>query len=175
MESISIRHGNASDAAVLAEFAARTFAETFAADNNPEDMQAFLETTYGIPQQTQELTDPNVITLLVHEAQTLVAFAQVRRGPPPHCVTQPNPIELQRFYVDRPAHGKGIAQKLMAEVRQAAKELSGQHLWLGVWEHNPRAITFYQKMGFVEVGSHDFFVGPDRQTDQIMVTKLENS
>lgn len=160
---------------MLAEFAARTFAETFAADNNPEDMRAFLEATYGIPQQTQELTDPNVVTLLVYQDQTLVAFAQVRRGSVPHCITQAQPIELQRLYVDRPAHGRGIAQTLMVEAKQAARDLGGQHLWLGVWERNPRAIAFYQKMGFVEVGSHDFVVGSDRQTDRIMVTGLGDS
>ncbi|CAM6209294.1 N-acetyltransferase domain-containing protein [Enterobacter intestinihominis] len=41
-------------------------------------------------------------------------------------------------------------------------------VWLGVWEHNPRAISFYHKLGFTEVGEHIFQVGSDPQRDIIM-------
>ena len=27
-------------------------------------------------------------------------------------------------------------------------------VWLGVWEYNPRAISFYRKLGFTEVGAY---------------------
>ena len=87
-------------------------------------------------------------------------------------MTQARPIELQRFYVDRPAHGTGVAQALMGAARQAAREFGGEHLWLGVWERNPRAIAFYTKAGFRDVGSTVFQVGPDRQTDRVLVAPL---
>ena len=65
MDSIQIRRGVLEDAPALAELAARTFAEAFAADNTPQDLQAHLESSYGVVQQSQELSDPNEITLLV--------------------------------------------------------------------------------------------------------------
>ena len=172
MEPTIIRRGVVSDAPALAEFAARTFAEAFGADNRPEDMQAHLASSYGVPQQTRELTNPDVITLLAHQGETLVAYAQVRRHGPPPCVTEDEPVELHRFYVDRPAHGSGVAQALMSAAHEAARELGGRHLWLSVWERNPRAIAFYTKVGFVDVGSTDFYVGPDRQTDRVLVAVL---
>ncbi len=42
-------------------------------------------------------------------------------------------------------------------------------VWIGVWEHNPRAIAFYQKFGFAEVSSHIFPLGTDPQRDIILV------
>jgi diamine N-acetyltransferase len=45
-------------------------------------------------------------------------------------------------------------------------------MWLSVWERNPRAIAFYGKCGFRMVGSKDFWVGSDRQTDHVMVLEL---
>ncbi len=87
-------------------------------------------------------------------------------------MTGPAPVELARFYVDRPWHGRGLAQRLMAAVVDAAIQLGGQTLWLGVWEQNPRAIAFYAKSGFLDAGSTDFFVGPDRQTDRVLVTAV---
>ncbi len=175
MESIRIHRGVASDAPALAAFAARTFAETFAADNGPEDMQAHLASSFGLSQQTKELTDPNVVMLLVHRDGALVAYAQVRRGPPPPCVTMEQPIELYRFYVDRPAHGSGVAQLLMAAVHDIARDFAAEYLWLSVWEHNPRAITFYKRVGFVDVGSTDFYFGADRQTDRVLAAPVPKS
>jgi diamine N-acetyltransferase len=105
--------------------------------------------------------------------ETLIAFAQVRRKVPPECVTQSQAIEVHRFYVDRIAHGKGVAQALMAAVKSTAKEFDAKHLWLSAWERNPRAVTFYAKMGFEIVGNADFAVGSDVQTDHIMVAPLQ--
>ncbi len=175
MKAVHIRRGFASDAPALAAFAARTFAETFAADNRPQDMQAHLTTSYGVPQQTSELTDPGVVTLLAHQGRTLLAYAQVRRHLPPPCVIHERPLELHRFYVDRPAHGSGVARTLMSSVQEVAREFGGRHLWLSVWERNPRAIAFYEKVGFVDVGSTDFFVGPDRQVDRVLVAVVERT
>jgi ribosomal protein S18 acetylase RimI-like enzyme len=169
---ISIRRGVASDAALLAEFAARTFSDTFAAENRPEDLQSHLAASYGVAQQTKELVDPNVITLLAVSNGELVAFAQICRNHPPACVTQEQAVEVHRFYVDRPAHGSGIARMLMSEVRRVALELGARHVWLGVWERNARAIAFYKKTGFIDVGSHDFYVGSDRQTDRVLVARV---
>ena len=172
MDSIQIRRGVLEDAPALAALAARTFADAFAADTTAQDLQVHLESSYGVVQQSQELSDPNEITLLVFAAETLIAFAQVRRKLPPECVTQAQAIEVHRFYVDRVAHGQGVAQALMLVVKTAAKEFDAKHLWLSAWERNPRAIAFYAKMGFEIVGRADFVVGSDLQTDHIMIAPL---
>jgi diamine N-acetyltransferase len=83
------------------------------------------------------------------------------------------PVELQRLYVAASAHGTGLAASLMQHVRSATVEFGGTHLWLGVLERNPRAIAFYRKAGFVEVGSRAFVVGCDPQRDLVFVTPLE--
>ncbi len=172
METLHIRRGLVSDAPALTAFATRTFAVAFGADNRPEDLQAHLASSYNVPRQTMELTDPNIATLLALQAETLLAYAQVRCQNPPPCVTQARPIELHRFYVDHRVHGQGVAQRLMAAVHEAARAFNGQHLWLSVWERNPRGIAFYRKEGFVDAGRKDFYVGPDRQSDRVMVAAV---
>ena len=172
LDSIPIRSGVSTDAAELAAFAARAFEEAFGADNRPEDLRTHLMNAFGIPQQTRELLNPNMITLLAHQEGEIIAFAQIQRKDPPPCVTVPRTIELHRFYVDRCAHGKGVAQRLMREVQRTARSFSAEHLWLGVWERNPRAIAFYTKMGFADCGTTTFCVGPDRQTDRVMVAPV---
>jgi diamine N-acetyltransferase len=175
MHNIHIRRGVLSDAAALAELAARTFADTFSADNKPEDLQAHLASAYGVPQQSAELADADGVTLLAERDGKLIGYAQVRRHAPPPCVTQDQPIELRRLYIDRSAHGTGVAGVLMSAAHNAARELGGKHLWLGVWERNARAIAFYTKVGFKQVGSHVFQVGSDPQTDEVFVAVLNDS
>ncbi len=166
---VTICRGKVIDAAELAVFAARTFREAFSANNRPDDMQAHLAATYGTAQQAAELADPLVATILARSGGELVAYAQIRQKPPPPCVTHAAPIELHRFYVDRRAHGTGMASRLMHEVHRAAREFQGRHIWLGVWEQNPRAIAFYKKATFVDVGSTFYMVGPDKQIDRVLV------
>jgi diamine N-acetyltransferase len=170
--SIVIRAGVVSDATALAELAARTFRETFAAGNRPEDMALHIAQSYGTSQQRSELVDPGIATLLVEVDGELAGYAQLRSGVAPACVTGEAPLELWRFYIAQPWHGRGVAQELMRRVESEAYQRGGLTLWLGVWERNERAKAFYHKNGFVDVGSHVFLVGTDAQTDRIVVRPL---
>lgn len=169
MTDITICRGRAADAAELAEFAARTFEETYSAENKPEDMRAHADENFSPSHQAAELADPAMITILSRSSGELVAYAQIRRSTPPSCVTHAVPIELHRLYVDRRAHGSGLAAKLVQAIHQAAYEFEGRHIWLSVWEQNARAISFYKKVDFVDVGSTFFMVGPDKQVDRVLV------
>ncbi len=163
-----IRLGVPTDAAALAELAARTFRDTFAADSRPEDIAQHMAQAYGSLQQGRELADANIVTLLAQRGEELAGYAQLRFGPAPTCVEGNAPIELWRFYVAQRWHGQGIAQALMCRVDEDADRVGTRTLWLGVWERNERAKAFYRKGGFVDVGAHVFMVGTDAQTDRIM-------
>lgn len=169
---IHIRPGVPSDAAALAEFAARTFRETFAADNRPEDLEHHLAESYGAAQQGRELSDSRLSTLLGYVGGMLAGYAQLRSGPAPACVTGRAPVELWRFYVAGEWHGTGTAQALMKRVLAEAERLAARTVWLGVWERNERAKAFYRKCGFVDVGAQVFMLGGDAQTDRIMARSI---
>jgi ribosomal protein S18 acetylase RimI-like enzyme len=155
-----IRRATPDDAAALAELAARTFHDTFAEYNKAEDMDSYMSEAYGEARQRAEILDPSRITLVDDSESTLIAYAQLRLALPE--------IEIGRFYVDRPWHGRRVAQSLMNAVIQLARNLGATRIWLGVWEHNRRAIAFYEKFGFRDCGSQPFLLGTDLQTDRVM-------
>lgn len=169
--SISIRAGSPSDAAALASLARRTFADAFAADNTPENLAVFLDATYGPEIQRRELEAPDLHYLVAERDGTMVAYALLRHKASTH-VADPTAIEVQRFYVDRSGHGRGIAQMLMAACLTEATARGAASVWLGVWERNTRAIRFYVAQGFREVGAQTFVVGSDPQTDVVMMKTL---
>ena len=167
-----IRRAVAADAPVVAELARRTFFDTFAANNDAGDMALHLARAYGVPQQSAELADPAITTLLVERDGDAVAYAQLRSGHVPDCVSGAAPLEVWRFYVSQEWHGRGIAQALMDRVTAEARERGARTLWLGVWEKNDRARAFYAKCGFADAGEHIFLFGTDPQTDRVMTLSL---
>lgn len=172
-DEVTIRRAGPGDAAALAELAARVFGATFAASNDPDDLAEYLAGTFGAERQRAEIAAPGASTLLAFAgADGPVGFAQLRDGPPPDCVATPGPVEIWRFYVDHAWHGRGLAGRLMRAALDDVAARGGGSAWLGVWEHNERAIAFYRKWGFADVGSHEFRLGSDVQTDRIMARAL---
>ncbi|MEO0574695.1 MAG: GNAT family N-acetyltransferase [Pseudomonadota bacterium] len=160
------------DAQQVHAFARRTFVSAFAADNTDADMQSYLGQSMLLEQQAAAIEDPTGRVILMEQGADLIAYASLRDRHAPECVTSCAAIELHRFYVDAPWHGTHIARDLMQRVLAQARSLGASTLWLGVWENNPRAIRFYQKQGFVDVGSIDFLLGTAAQTDRVMQVTL---
>ena len=170
---VIIRPATPADAATLAAFGERTFREAFGPDNRSEDVNVYVSATYSAERQGEEIADPGRITFVGEGDGAIAAFAQLRSdGETPSCVTGPAPIELLRFYVDRAWQGRGVAHELMDTVVAAARSRGARTLWLGVWERNPRAIAFYGKHGFRDVGCQPFKLGGDDQTDRVMARAL---
>ncbi|MFO1395031.1 MAG: GNAT family N-acetyltransferase [Steroidobacteraceae bacterium] len=140
--------------------------------NTPENMDRHCRDSYGEAIQACEIADPSRITLLCVLRDDLVGYAQLRWGKPPAGVVATAPGEIQRLYVARECHGRGIAQALMSACLDELGARGSDVAWLGVWEHNPRAIAFYRKFGFVEVGEQVFPLGSDPQRDLVMARPL---
>ena len=168
----NIRKADRNDAHQLALIAERTFRETFGAHNSAEDMDLHCQRGYGEAIQAGEIAAPNRCTFLAEEHETLVGYAQVRWAGAPKCVLAKSPGEIQRLYVVGAWQGKGIAQDLMDACIAEMKSHGSDVVWLGVWERNPRAISFYKKYDFVEVGDHVFSLGRDPQRDVVMARSV---
>jgi GNAT superfamily N-acetyltransferase len=170
---VTVRPAGPSDAAWLATLAERTFRETYTVHNTPENMERYVAGHFGPAIQAAELQDP-AVTIVVAEVDGQPAgYVQLVRSAPPPVVTSPAPLEVLRFYVDRAWHGQGVAQALMAATVETARAAGARTLWLGVWERNERAIAFYRKSGFAEVGTQTFVLGTDHQRDFVLARPLD--
>ena len=153
----------------MLEFAARTYYQTFVSSNTLENMQAYIESAFTLPQIIAELNDPHAIFILAEVEGRLAAYAKLLPDEAPESVTGDDPIELVRFYVDEPWHGSGLASALMELCLTEAIQGGFKTIYLGVWEKNFRAQAFYRKWDFVRVGEHIFQMGDDPQTDWWMM------
>ena len=169
---LSIRRGTIADGSLLSELGARTFSETFAADNTPEDLAAYIETSFNVARVSAELDDPVCTFLIADVDGNAAGYAQLRKGEPEKGVEGVNPVELVRLYVSREWLGRGIGEQLMRACVSEARQAGHDSMWLGVWERNLRAQAFYRKWNFRAVGEHEFRLGSDLQRDILMERTL---
>jgi ribosomal protein S18 acetylase RimI-like enzyme len=168
----TIRRANSEDARLLAELGARTFAETFAEENSPEDMAAYLDANFNLERQAAELADPASAFFIAEVGGLAAGYAQLHAGEPEEGVEGSKPVELVRLYVSREWLGRGVGEALMRACVDEARRAGHGTMWLGVWERNGRAQAFYRKWDFREVGEHVFQLGSDPQRDILMERAL---
>jgi ribosomal protein S18 acetylase RimI-like enzyme len=169
---ITIRKASLQDCIPLAVISRKTFYDSFGAGNTAEDMQKHLETNYADDIIKAELEDTENTFLLTYDEDLLIGYCKLTEKQKPDAATLPEPIEIERIYALNTVIGKGIGKAMMEACIEQAKKKNKTCIWLGVWEHNPRAIAFYTKFGFEKFGEHIFVVGNDPQTDWLMKKML---
>jgi ribosomal protein S18 acetylase RimI-like enzyme len=108
------------------------------------------------------------IFLLAYDGKEPVGYVRLRENNIPPSLGTDRAIEIARIYALQSSIGKGVGSALMQECIDIAREKQHHTLWLGVWEHNQRAIAFYTKWGFKKFSEHDFILGNDVQKDWLM-------
>ncbi len=169
---MAVRPALAGDSPALAVLAERTFRDAFEARNSPENMDLHCGRNFGPDIQAREIADRALVTMVAEESGRLVGYSQLRPATASASVKAERPAELRRIYVSREWHGRGVAQSLMKEALRAAAGAGSDCLWLGVWEHNPKAIAFYRKFAFEIVGQQSFMLGNESQRDIVMAARL---
>lgn len=174
MPTVSIRRVDLQDAEVLTQLAYTTFWDAFNdhPQNAPDDLAAYMSSAFSEDQIASELAEPQNVFLIAEIEGQPAGYAKLTIGAIEQGITAERPIELNRLYSHQQFLGKGVGQALMDACFSTARELGCDVMWLGVWEHNPRAQRFYEKNGFRFIGSHVFQLGSDPQTDLLMQREL---
>ena len=157
---------------MVADISRRTFYDSFAVYNTEENMRMFLDQQFTREKQIAEVGAPGRTFLLAFIEEEPVGYASLRETEPPAPLAGTRAIEIMQIYSEQKTIGKGVGKALMQACLDTAREKGRDWVWLGVWEHNVRAIGFYTKWGFERFGEHVFLVGLDAQTDWWMRKKL---
>lgn len=172
MTDIKIQKVSIDDIAQLQSIGRQTFYETFSAANTQENISKYLNEGFSIEKLTAELSDENTAFFFATFQQNVIGYLKLNFGQSQTELQDNNAVEIERIYVLKDYHGKKVGQLLYEKAIEIAKMNNANYIWLGVWEENPRAISFYKKNGFVEFDKHIFRLGDDEQTDILMKLKL---
>jgi GNAT superfamily N-acetyltransferase len=135
-------------------------------------MTMYLAAAFGESVQRAEIADPRNTIFLAERGGDTVGYAMLREGTAPAGVADTDAIEIARLYSFTRWIGSGVGAALMQRCLDEAASRGRRAIWLGVWERNARAIAFYRRWGFADVGSQPFQLGTDLQTDRVMARRV---
>ena len=149
---ISIRVGALSDAETISALAIQVFLDTYATYGVRPDLanEAFAE--YGQAVFAQRLRQADRIFYLAERGQGLLGFAEVLGTYAQSPISGVGGSELVRLYIQPQAQGLGLGLALMREAELCAKQVRSGGVWLSAWEHNTRALAFYKRHDYKDVG-----------------------
>jgi len=159
------------DLDLLIDVSRTTFIDAFEKDNNPDDFKRYISRAFNTEQMSSELLNPNSsFYFLIHD-DGLVGYVKLNRKDAQKEQFDLKGIELERIYVLKEFQGKRIGKLALSMIIDMSKKGKASCLWLGVWEKNTKAITFYENNGFKVFDKHPYLIGEDEQYDFMM--KLE--
>ncbi|MDZ4707360.1 MAG: GNAT family N-acetyltransferase [Saprospiraceae bacterium] len=144
-----------------------TFSQSFFHLNTRENFEAYVSDAFDEEKLKNELSLPDSRFYFVFFLSRLAGYFKINFHAGPDPQSNNNALELQRIYLLSPFQGYGLGNKILDFIVQLAQSSHHSSIWLGVWEHNTKAIRFYEKNGFIRKGEHAFLLGQDPQTDYI--------
>jgi ribosomal protein S18 acetylase RimI-like enzyme len=166
--NITIEPVEQADVKTLGDISKKTFYDTFFEHNTAEDMQLFLDTTFNLESLQQELSDKSNKFFFAKSDGEIAGYLKLSDNKKPAALENINALEISRIYCLTEKLGQGIGKTLLTFAIELAKNSNKETVWLGVWEHNQKAIGFYKSFGFQKFSEHIFMVGADAQTDWLM-------
>ncbi|WP_261301921.1 GNAT family N-acetyltransferase [Paenibacillus andongensis] len=160
------------DLGLLQEISVETFNETFQNQNSPENMKAYLERAFNLNQLEKELSNISSEFYFIYSNEEIAGYLKVNTNDAQSEIMGNDSLEIERIYIRKKHHKQGFGKYLINKAIEIALERNKEKVWLGVWEKNESAITFYKKMEFVQTGTHSFYMGDEEQIDFIMTKSL---
>lgn len=170
--TVEIRACSREDLQKLQEISIETFKDTFKDQNSPDNMRAYLERAFNAKQLEAELSNSCSDIFFVYYNDELAGYLKLNRDEAQSEKMSDASLEIERIYIKKKFQKHGLGKYLLNQAIETALEHNKKNIWLGVWERNENAIAFYNRMGFVQTGSHSFYMGDEEQIDFILVKTL---
>jgi ribosomal protein S18 acetylase RimI-like enzyme len=165
---VTIKKAGITDAGVLLAYSKKTFYDFFAHLNDPANMEAYSVVAFTQQNMLEQLNNPNSEFYFAMVDGDIAGYLKLNFNDAQTEYKDKNALEVERIYVSGEHHGKRIGKQLLNFAIDMARSKKFEYVWLGVWEHNHKAIGFYEHNGFEPCGSHEFLLGDDKQTDLLM-------
>ena len=169
---ITLKRVTITDAEALRLLSKETFYYFFGPLNDKANMDSYASTAFTPEKIQAELNNPDSHFYFALLDGQLTGYIKLNFGSAQTEFQDNDSLEVERIYVLAEYHSKKIGHQLFNFATQTAIDKGLKYIWLGVWEHNHKAISFYEKHGFKIFGSHPFMLGDDQQTDLLMKKEL---
>ncbi|MCX7729502.1 MAG: GNAT family N-acetyltransferase, partial [Bacteroidia bacterium] len=131
MSKIEIRKVTIKDLDELQKIGRQTFYETFASDNTEENMNKYLDEAFSLTKLMTELSDKNAEFYFAMLDENVIGYLKINFGQSQTELKNDKAIEIERIYVLKEYHGKGVGQLLLDKAIKIARQKNAEYVWLG--------------------------------------------
>ena len=171
---IEIRIANKDDAGCITLLGRITFTETFGhLFKDEQDLLDYYNSTFSVDKIEKSFSKPNNVYWISFVDRLAVGYAKLKLNSQSEFIADENVCQLQKIYVLKDFLSMKIGFELQNLLLKKAKEKGFREVWLSVFNSNERAINFYIKNGFVEIGKHNFQIGKENFKFIAMSKQLE--
>ncbi len=170
---IKIQIAKATDIEVLAILGRITWAEShghYIDDKN--DLSKYLDKNFSVLKMKQDINNPDHLFLIIYVDDLPVGYAKLVLNAMNENLASQNSCRLERIFIQKEFIPLKIGQQLLAFAEEKARELAFNEMWLSVYIKNKRAIRFYEKNGFKNVGELNFIVNEKPYQNLVLSKKI---
>lgn len=175
MPGVSIRPAGANDAPCISVLGTQVFIDTYAADGIRPSLAREVAAHLSAPAVAALLAMPAVRFLAAERAGHLIGFAQLTEGATHDRVAARPAAELNRLYVLERFTGAGVGAALLGRAEALAAAAGAAALWLTAWDGNRRALGFYARRGYTDVGATPYVFEDERYVNRVFVKVLRRA
>lgn len=169
-ETWSVRRAGEGDAERLSLIGRTTFLESYTWLLKGEDILAHCRERHAPEAYADWLARGPALWLAEAELGAPVGYAGLAAPDLPQA--QEGDLELKRIYVLSRFHGaEGPGRALMYAAVEEARRLGAPRLLLGLHPQNARALGFYRRQGFRQIGVRTFVVGDMVIDDDLVMAR----
>ncbi len=151
-----IKKATIKDANILSKIGEISFLAAHGHSASKKDIDNYVADNFSEQNFTSELENPNNQYYLIYSKGEIAGYSKVVFNQISKDITAKNVTYMSRLYLLKEFYGLGLGKQLFDFNIQLCKENNQKGIWLAVWIENQKAISFYKKMGFKNVGSFDF-------------------
>ncbi len=135
-----------------------------------QDLIAYCDAEYSVAKTRRQIQDPNTQYLLALVDELPVGFAKLKFNEHSSHLNLSNTCQVEKIYVLNDFTSKKIGHTLLNAIMTEATNRKCEAVWLSTYIKNVKAINFYKKNGYEQIGSDDFVVN-DINYEQIALGK----
>ena len=171
---MSIRVCAPEDASTLSLIGSATLLEAFAGLIPGHAILAHCRMNHTVAAWEKHLADPANKAWIaeIDPAAFPIGYSLLTEPDFPEGLAHPGDLELKRIYLFSRFHGAGTGPALMQAALDEARDRGARRVLLGVHPDNARALAFYKRNGFVQIGTRPFHLGPETFHDPVLALTL---
>jgi GNAT superfamily N-acetyltransferase len=172
--NVTFRAAVDSDALCIGVLATQVFLDTYATDGIRPSIAREVLGHFSPVAVSGLLSAPGTRFIVAERDGHMIGFAQLALGSIHELVPTRPAAELNRLYVQERFAGSGVGTALLREAEALAAAQGAVTLWLTGWAGNHRALAFYARRGYEDLGAASYVFESEQYETRVFAKALRS-